>query len=247
MARCRHYAYTCRMAIPTGKRRGAFWPTVRGVIGVALSVVAGAVVTTLSWPAWYDVAPVIPLTQRVLRIGLAVAPGLVVAGIGLELLAGLPLVRWFATWTDNLAIKGRPNSPMAAWRDLRARDEASRRWQERQRGPRATMKTDQVDRLDVRLYADVERDHRGHGDEDPPLYQAGRSAAVPANPSGGNRASPKDSLSPEARQAFWRVFARPPSDPSPPGSPRPDGIVLDTEASEALIRDVLKDDQQKPG
>jgi len=238
MALCRHYAYTCKMGIRTASR-GNVLAVVRGAVSVAVSLLAGAAVTALSWPAWHEIAPVVPVIDRVLRVAISVAPGIVVTAIGLELLAGLRLVSWFATWTNNLVIKGRAKSPIAAWRELQARDDASRRWHERHLRPRTNVQTGQIDRSDVRLYADVERDHHEHGDEDPPLYNARKSAANPAKPFEAPHASPKGSLSPDARHAFWRVFGRPPSEPSPPGAPRPDGIVLDPQDSEAVQRDVF--------
>lgn len=218
----------------------------RRLLFVGLAVFAGAAVTAFLWPAWYDIAPVIPLSERLARAAMAVAPGIVVTSVGLQLLAGLPLVSWFATWTGNLLTKGWVKSPVAAWRELRAAEEAARRWRERPLGPRIKQKATRVDRSDERLYADVERDHHEHGDEGPALYKARKSAANATKPLKAPGAAPKGSLSPDARHAFWRVFGRPPSEPSPPGAPRPDGVVLNPQASEALIRDVLKDDPQKP-
>src|SRR5947208_2640510 len=61
-------------------------------------------------------------------------------------------------------------------------------------------------------------------------YARVRAAARPAPPLISQPA--KTTLSPEARQVFLRIFGRPPSDPSPPGAARPDGIMLGPEDSE---------------
>lgn len=144
------------------------------VLHVGLATLAGAAVTTVLWPAWYDVAPVIPLSERLARIAMAVAPGVVVTSVGLQLLAGLPLVSWFATWTHNLATGTRSKSPVAAWRELKARDEASRRWQERGNEPADAQSPARATHdisSGARLYANVARDYHERGDEDGPEYR----------------------------------------------------------------------------
>lgn len=141
----------------------------------ALSVMAGAAVAAFSWP-WYGWAPVIPLSDRLLGALLAILAALVVTGVGLELLVGLPIISWFATWMDNLFLKGRPKSPVAAWRELQARDEASIRWRERQREPQQKTARDPAQAgdattSDARLYANAALDHHERGDEDGPDYR----------------------------------------------------------------------------
>jgi hypothetical protein len=141
------------------------------VLFIGLALLAGAAVTALIWPAWYDMAPVIPMSQRLGRAAMAVAPGMVVTAILLEILVGLPLVSWFATWTHNLATTGRPKSPAAAWRELQGAEEASRRWRTRQRvQPHPEDRRGQGDEPELRAYSNVRWEHRDRGDEDPPVY-----------------------------------------------------------------------------
>ena len=146
----------------------------RRVLLVGLALFAGAVVTAFFWPAWYDMAPLIPLSDRLVRAATAVAPGIVVTALGLQLLAGLPLVSWFATWADNLTTAGRSKSPVAAWREIQDAEEATRRWRA---GRSVQVSADAVhglgqDEPERRAYANVRQEHREHGDEDAPVYGA---------------------------------------------------------------------------
>lgn len=144
----------------------------RRVLLVGLAFLAGAGVTAFFWPAWHDVAPVIPLSERMARVAMAVAPGVVVTSVGLQLLAGLPLVSWFATWTDNLVTTGRSKSPVAAWRELQAAEEATRRWRARRsvQVPAVAARGLGQQEPEGRTYANVRQEHREHGDEDAPVY-----------------------------------------------------------------------------
>ncbi len=81
---------------------------------IGLAFLSGAAVTALFWPPWYEMAPVIPLSERFVRAAMAVAPGIVVTAVGLELLAGLPLVSWFATWSDGHVTRPRAQHPRVA-------------------------------------------------------------------------------------------------------------------------------------
>ncbi len=143
----------------------------RRVLFIGLAFFAGVAVTMLLWPPWYDMAAVIPLTQRFARAAIAVASGTLVTAVALDLLAGFPLVRWFFTWTHNLATKGRAKSPVAAWRELRAAEHASTRWRARwsERPPPDEHSGDE-DVAEPRSYANVRQEHREHGDEDAPVY-----------------------------------------------------------------------------
>jgi hypothetical protein len=136
---------------------------------IGLALLAGAAVTALTWPAWYEMAPVIPMSQRLVRAAMAVAPGMVVTAIVLQILVGLPLVSWFATWTHNLVTTERPKSPAAAWREVQAADEASRRWRRRRR-VQPHQEDIQGGEPELRAYSNVSWEHRDHGDEDPPVY-----------------------------------------------------------------------------
>jgi hypothetical protein len=138
---------------------------------MGLSLLAGVAASVFAWPPWYDLAPVIPLAQRFARAAIAVASGTVVTAVALDLLAGFPLVRWFFTWTHNLAIKGRAKSPVAAWRELWAAEQASTRWRARRsdRAPPDERSSD-GDVAEPRYYANVRQEHREHGDEDAPMY-----------------------------------------------------------------------------
>jgi hypothetical protein len=171
---------------PKDQARGPRERALKRALFIGLSLLAGGLVTVSFWPPWYDTAPIIPLTQRFARAAIAVASGTVVAGVALDLLAGFPLVRWFFTWTHNLAIKGRAKSPVAAWRELRAAEQASTRWRAR-RSERPVADEPSGDRdggnprahTDVRAYADVKQEHRERGDEDPPEYGSSREAPGP--------------------------------------------------------------------
>lgn len=178
MALCRHYAYTSEMVrVAPGALRSLL---------AALSLLTGAAVAMFSWP-WYQRAPAIPMKDRVLGALLAIAAGLVVTGLLLELLAGLPIVSWFATWTHNLAVRGRPKSPVAAWRELRARDEGTKHWRERRKESLAPpdapdpARPSDGESHNARLYANIALDHHERGDEDPPDYHPA-PAGRPAHP-----------------------------------------------------------------
>ncbi len=147
------------------------------VLFIGLALLAGTAVTAYTWPAWHDMAPILPMSQRLARAAMAVAPGMVVTATLLQILVGLPLVSWFATWTHNLVTTGRRKSPAAAWRELQAVEEASRRWRTRQRVQ--THPEDirgQGHERELRAYSNVWWEHREHGDEDPPVYGSRASA-----------------------------------------------------------------------
>ena len=200
--------------------------------------------------------------------------------LGLELLAGVPLLSWLLCLVEDLTTSGRARSPAAAWREVRAEDAAWRRRMAQRRaglysrglGQRGSRTTPEGSAL--RNYADAVRDNPP-GEEGPPQYGAAdkmrlldqmaadnakeragekrrlaeiadqaaaraRELAPPQVPDVSSR-PPETGLCPEARQALFGIFGRPPTDPSPPGLPRPDGIVLGAEASDAVRRSVLGD------
>jgi len=143
---------------------------VKRLLLVGLAFLSGTAVTAFLWPPYYDMAPIVPVTERPARAAIAVGPGIVVTAVGLELLVGLPLVSWFFTWTHNLATAGQAKTPAAAWRELQAREESSRRWRGQRLGLLRAQDKGHGGDPEPRAYANVMWEHREHGDEDPPLY-----------------------------------------------------------------------------
>ena len=142
------------------------------------SAAAGLAVTAFLWPPWYELALVIPLIERLTHVALAVTSGVVATALGLELLAGVPLLSWLLCLVENLTTSGGARAPAAAWREVRAEGAGWRRRMAQRRagvcskglgqsGPRTT-----PDDQERRAYADVWWEHSEHGDEDPPLYGA---------------------------------------------------------------------------
>ncbi len=179
-----------------------------------------------------------PLIERLMRAALAVAPGIVATTLGLELLAGMPLLSWLLCMVEGLTTSGMARSPAAVWREVRAEDRA---WRRRMAQRRAPLRPGAAD-AEPRAYADVERDHKDRGDEDPPRYHA--TLSPPVTPWKRSRRQRMSELAGEdlRRMGYEAIPHR-----EPKIEAWEDGVRLTDEATQDLLRDVFGDEPPYAG